>query len=158
LLSSAKTPKTGGPNPVVVRIFAPASASFFPSSLLTKFLLGRWTNSFTPASMPATSADELTECTWTNTPAFFPSSTTARKTSSSWSLGPGTGVSAISPVNFTPISASLRISARAISGVLPRSAILPEGMTRGPLMTPFSMWSLSVMFPSAGPPPDRTVV
>src|SRR5215510_1691476 len=47
LLSSAKTPNTGGPNPVVVRIIAPASASFLPSSRLTKFLLGKWTNSFT---------------------------------------------------------------------------------------------------------------
>ena len=41
----------------------------------------------------------------------------ARRTSNSLSLGPGTGVRAISPVNLTPISAIFRISARAVSGV-----------------------------------------
>ena len=42
--------------------------------------------------------------------------------------GPGTGVSAISPVNLTPMSAIFRISARAVSGVWLFSRNEPEGM------------------------------
>ena len=72
-------------------------------------------------------------------PTFFASSTTALRISSSCSLGPGMGVRAISPVNLIPIAAIFRTSARAISGVLLASLNEPEGMMRGPLMTPLSI-------------------
>ena len=42
-------------------------------------------------------------------------------------------------MNLTPSAASLRTSARAVSGVLFAQITRPDGMIRGPLMTPLSM-------------------
>jgi len=102
---------------MVAKAFVPDAASFRASSLLVKSLFGMWTRSGTPASTAAIIAGVLTACTCTMTPAFFPSSTTALSTVISCSVGPGVGVSEISPVNLIPIAAILRISARALSGV-----------------------------------------
>ena len=98
MLSSANTPNTGAPKPIVIRIFVPAAASFSASALLTQSLFGKCTSSGMPISTAAFIAGELTACTCTLTPTFLPSSSTARSTSSSCGVGPGTGVSEISPV------------------------------------------------------------
>ena len=92
-----------------------------------------------PRFTAAIIAGELTAWTWTKIPTFFASSSTARSVSSSLSLGPGTGVSAISPVYLIPSAASFRTSSRADSGVWFASRSDPDGMIRGPLMSPCSM-------------------
>ena len=139
MLSFANTPNTGAPKPIVISNFVPDAAIFAASSLLTQSLFGRCTSSGTPAFTAAIIAGELTAWTCTRTPTFLASSSTARNVSSSFSLGPGTGVSAISPVNLMPSAAILRTSSRADSGVSFASRSEPDGMIRGPLINPLSM-------------------
>ena len=139
-LSSANTPKTGVPNPTVPRIFVPAAASFFASSLLMKSLFGRCTSSGTPASTAATIALELTAWTCTITPTFLPSSTIALRISNSRSLGPGTGVRRDLARKLDPHLGHLPYLG---AGVFPECCCsasgTPDGMMRGPLIWPFSM-------------------
>ncbi len=139
LLSFANTPNTGAPKPIVISAFVPDAAIFAASSLLTQSLFGMCTSSGMPTFTAAIIAGELTAWTCTRIPTFFASSRTARSVSSSFSLGPGTGVSAISPVYLMPSAAILRTSSRADSGVWFASRSDPDGMIRGPLIKPCSM-------------------
>jgi len=80
----------------------------------------------------------MTDSTFTWTPALAASSTTAFSTSISAGGGPGSGVSAISPVFLMPLAAIARIAARASSGV-PRKLMRSDGIIRGPLIIPDSI-------------------
>ena len=111
----------------------------------------------TPASIAATIAGLLTAWTLTCTPTFFASSTIALSTSISACGGAGSGVRPISPVCLMPLAASAWTAARASAGVC-RRFTWPDGMMRGPMISPLSMRSRSAMFCSAGPPPASTVV
>jgi hypothetical protein len=73
-------------------------ASFAACSFVTQSLLGMCTSRRMPASTAATMAAVLTAWTCTFTPAFAPSSSAAARMASSLAVGPGTGVSSISPV------------------------------------------------------------
>jgi len=90
------------------------------------------------SAIAATIAGVLTACTLTCTPTLAASSTTALRTSISCEVGPGSGVSAISPVCLMPLAAMARTAARASSGV-PLGLTRSEGMMRGPLIIPDSM-------------------
>jgi hypothetical protein len=94
----------------------------------------------------------------TCTPAFAASSTIALRTSISSAGGAGSGVRAISPVYLIPFAARARTASRAACGVVFRIGTCPDGMMRGPLIIPESMWSRSAMLFSACPPPASTVV